>query len=266
MPWSEVFPVIEVPAGYALHHKMIVIKMPLRFGLHVKNIWLADKPAFRHSLGFNVCFDCLATNRRMGFVRVPKKALFIDLRHGMESLFKTMNADLRNSIRRSEKEGLQFDFETNPDAFADIYDSFAQSKENFPPMHREKLRLYWPQLMATKAIHEGETLGMHVHFVDPETRRATLVWAATLFRSVSTSLERNQRARFNLHHFWHDMQLTAARGCDDYDFGYFGDTTKGLANVNKFKCQFPCQERAVSTYYSLAWWLWKRILDRHSPL
>jgi hypothetical protein len=245
---------------------MIAIKMPLRSGLHLKNIWLADKPVMSTALGFSVYFDCLSTRPLPGFVRVPKKALFIDLRQGTEAVFTAMNSDLRNRIRRSERAGLEFDFEASPDAFADIYDAFARSKEDFPPMHRGKLRLYWPHLMATRAVYHGETMGMHVHFVDPETRRATLVWASTLFREVSTSQKRNERARFNLHHFWHDIQLTAARGCHDYDFGYFGDTTKGLANVNKFKSQFPCVERDVSTYYSLPWWLWKRLLDRNTPL
>ncbi len=245
---------------------MIVVKMPLRFGLHVKNIWLADRPTTGSALGFSVYNDCLATRPCAGFVRVPKQAFFLDLRHGTAPLMETMNSDTRYKIRRAAKEGLVTEPEQSADAFAEMYDAFARSKENFPPMHRGRLGLYWPDMVVTKAVHEGVTLGMHGYFIDRQTKRGTLLWAATLFREATTSQERNTLARFNLCHFWKDIEMVAEHGCDDFDFGYFGDTTQGLESVNKFKQQFPVQLKEVSSYYSLPWFLWKRILDRGDPL
>jgi hypothetical protein len=249
-----------------LFNTMIIIKMPLRFGLRVKNIWLADRPTPGSALGFSVYNDCLETKRCAGFVRVPKQALFIDLRNGTEAVHKAMDSDLRYNIRRAEREGGTVELEHDATAFADMYDAFAKSKEDFPPMHRGRLGLYWSHMVVTKAIREGVTLGMHGYFINKQTRRATLLWAATLFREATTSRERNVLARFNLWHFWKDIELAAGHGCDDYDFGYFGDTTQGLESVNKFKMQFPCQLKSVSSYYSLPWFLWKRILDRNDPL
>ena len=240
--------------------------MPLRFGLHVKNIWLADRPTPGSALGFSVYNDCLETSRCAGFVRVPKQAFFLDLRRGTEPVLESMNSDTRYKIRRAEREGVVTEIEHDATAFADMYDAFARSKGDFPPMHRGRLGLYWPDMVATKAIHEGTTLGMHGYFIDKQTRRATLLWAATLFREATTSQERNALARFNLCHFWKDIEMVAQLQCDDFDFGYFGDTTQGLESVNKFKLQFPCQLKEVSSYYSLPWFLWKRILDRSDPL
>lgn len=218
---------------------MIVVKMPLRLGMHVKHVWLASSPPAGHAMSFSVHYDCLATGKFTGFVRVPKQALFVDLRIGAEKILEPMNFDSRYSVRRSTRDGVVMEIETDAAAFAEMYDAFAKTK-NFSPVNRRKLELYWPQMLVTKCLFNGTPLGMHSYFMDLESRRLTLVWAASLFRTASTSAERGVYARANLYHFWKDMQLAEQRGGQTYDFGYFGDTTQGMDSVNKFKLRFPC--------------------------
>ena len=248
------------------YKNMIVVKMPLRCGLHVKHVWLAARPETRHAAGFSVFYDCLATERQPGFFRVPKQALFVDLRPGAEQVLQAMGESTRYKIRRAIREDVTTEVEHNAEAFADIYDAFAKSKKDFPAMSRPKLRLYWPKMVVTKSVHKGETLGMHSYFIDPISSRATLMWACSLFRVSETTDRRSFCARANLFHFWADMKLSEQSGAHDFDFGYFGDTTQGLGSVNQFKLQFPCQSQPVSTYYSFPWFLWKRLLDRKEAL
>lgn len=245
---------------------MITQTIPMRLGLRLKDVWLADSPKGVNPLELAVLYNCRSTQRHSGFIGIPKKALFIDLRDGAEKILETMNQDTRYKIRRAEREGVVFSVETDLGAFADLYDEFARSKENFSPISRKRLEFYWPNLTVTKTTHHGTPLGMHAYFVDPQTRRTSLLWAASLFRHADTSLERNMRARFNLSHFWSDINFALKQGCLDYDFGYFGDVSKGMESVNRFKLQFPCQLKPVTTYYSSTFWLWKKILDRHTPL
>jgi hypothetical protein len=182
-------------------------------------------------------------------MRVGKKKLVVDLSEGIESVYSGLGIDARYKIRRAEREGVTCSIDNDINSFAQFYDAFAISTD-LPRIDAKHLKAYWPNIIVTNAWSEGELVSSHAWMVSTLSHRASLLWAASKFREITTSQERNKLARANLLHYLEDMKIAANAGCFEYDFGYFGTLSPRMEAVNRFKSQFPCVPRQISTYYS----------------
>jgi len=228
---------------------MVTVNFKLRLRLNLRHIWLAERPDPRSAFGLAAFYNCECQASRPGFLRVAKRKLVVDLSNGIDSVFADLGTDTRYKIRRAEREGVSLKIETDQSSFARFYDSFAIST-NLPRIDAKHLETYWPNLTVTSAWSDGELVSSHAWMISSETRRASLLWAASKFREISNSQERNKLARANLYHYFEDMKHAQATGCMEYDFGYFGALSPRMEAVNRFKSQFPCKPREISTYYS----------------
>ncbi len=228
---------------------MVTINFKLRLHLSLRHVWLAERPDPRCAFGLAAFYNCESLSKWPGFMRVGKRKLVVDLSQGIESVSAGLGTDARYKIRRAEREGVTCSIDNDINSFAKFYDAFATST-NLPRIDAKHLEAYWPYLIVTNACSEGELVSSHAWMISTLSRRASLLWAASKFREISTSQERNKLARANLLHYLEDMKLAETAGCFEYDFGYFGTLSPRMEAVNRFKCQFPCIPREISTYYS----------------
>jgi hypothetical protein len=228
---------------------MVTINFKLRLNLSLRHVWLAERPDPRHAFGLAAFYNCESLAKWPGFMRVGKRKLVVDLSQGIESVFGSLGTDARYKIRRAEREGVTCSINNNINSFAQFYDTFATST-NLPRIAPNHLNAYWPNLIVTNAWSDSELVSSHAWMISTLSRRASLLWAASKYHEISTSQERNKLARANLLHYLEDMKLAETVGCLEYDFGYFGTLSPRMEAVNRFKSQFPCVPRQISTYYS----------------
>jgi hypothetical protein len=242
---------------------MISVEFPLRLGGRLRHVWLASKPDLRLAPAFAVYFNCGSTRTCPGFFRQTKRKLEVDISRGPDSVLARMGQDARYKVRRAMREGAQLQTETDMSGFLAFYNGFAAAKA-LPLMAESHLKAYWPHLVVSTMWIEGERASSHAWMVSSKQKKASLLWAASRFRQCETSVDRNRLSRVHLLHYLEDMTNAAKAGCTAYDFGYFGQVSREMEAVNRFKSQFPCTLSEVSTYTSIPYYVWTK-LRRRTP-
>lgn len=243
---------------------MISVEIPLRVAGRLRHIWLAPRPSLRLAPGFTVYYNCASTTMHPGFFRQTKRKLEVDITGGREPVLAGMGQDARYKVRRAMREGAQWQIDNDMNGFLAFYNQFAAAKA-LPSMTESHLKAYWPHLVVTTMWVEGERASSHAWMISPGEKKASLLWAASCFRQCESSVDRNRMSRAHLLHYLEDMTTAAEAGCTAYDFGYFGQVSREMEAVNRFKSQFPCALVDVSTYTSIPFYVWTR-LRRKAPL
>jgi hypothetical protein len=208
-----------------------------------------------------------------GTLNATSYTLYLNLENSPKYLLAQMSRATRSQIRRAEREGFFYEFDSSPtrnwaEEFFDFYDSFAQSKHLTSSLDRRRII----GLLSQGALDlsricspDGRVLVWHANL--RSGRYACCLYSASLFRleikSVAAYIGRANR----LHH-WYDMLRFRDEGFAIYDFGgwYPGNQNLALLHVNCFKKSFGGElvrqyncDQGITWKGALALWLRARV-------
>jgi hypothetical protein len=175
------------------------------------------------------------------------KTIWIDLTKSEDDLFRAMNTNTRNRIRRAAHEKLRYDFWHGDatgqlHAFCNFFEKHAihaasrQEMRRWTRAHTE----YGSLDLSRISDAEGRALVWHVYYRDRQYARGK--YSVSLSRTSNPDL-RSAIGRANRYHTWRDIQRFKAAGLSVYDLGgwYSGKDDEKLLGVNRFKEEFGGQ-------------------------
>ena len=227
---------------------MIVYKKKF---VRIAECWSDEEPLVR---GVDLVRLYQQSQPMQGMVCRDFYTVMIDLRRDLEDLLRAMKRDTRYDIRRASTsdELLQEIFRAPEqpivDEFSEYYDRFA-SQKGLPRLNRVWLSLLSEGSAVTLSrVNEANGGVLVWHAYHCTNRRATLLYSASLFRSLNSSARRNRVARANRFQHWEDIKAFKKAGVSIYDLGgwYAGHTDSDRLNINRFKEEFGGQ--IVKTY------------------
>ncbi len=224
------------------------------------HIWFAAKPKPADALKLTYYYHCQFTGPVKGFERHVKFTKLIDLTRPAEAIFSSFGDSTQKEIKKLMKEPVTFALEPDPVAFTRFHDDFAQAK-GMSAMDPKILRSYWPHVVVTKIVANGEDLVMHSYVVDPSASRATQWHSTSQFRGAEDSVKRRLISRANRLLHWRDIEHFKVMGLRTFDLGGYAHNTtdEQLKRVNEFKDSFGGELVEESNYASAAITLLRRV-------
>jgi FemAB-related protein (PEP-CTERM system-associated) len=149
-----------------------------------------------------------------GVVRLDKMGMQLDLSPGIEKVWQSFPAKVRNQVRKAEKAGLRVSI-GGSDLLEEFYAVFAVNMRDLgSPVHSKTffaamLAEFGEQARIVLVRDGQEPIGGLVCLVFKKT--ATVPWASSLRKFLA-------KCPNNLA-YWEAMQYAAAQGCTTFDFG-----------------------------------------------
>ena len=175
----------------------------------------------------------------------PFSTIIVDLASSKDELFSNLKSHTRQKIRRSEKDGIVYEFCDNGNRdvvvkFADHLDRCRDLK-NLPRVSRERLFILGRQkVLDLSWIRDqlGNVLCASSYVITPFRLRG--LFAGALYRNTTDPARRTMIGRANRLLYWSDIMRFKEAGFRSFDFGgyYTGSGNEEKLRVNGFKEEF----------------------------
>ena len=175
----------------------------------------------------------------------PFDTLHTDLRQPEDTMFAAIQQTVRYEIRRGQnRDGLEFECWVAPpsaivDEFLDRYHALAEEK-GLAPLRPDPVPAYAGAglLHLTRATINGETIVWHAYTAG--STWVNLIRSVSLFRTATSSFDRQLTGRANKALHWFDMLHYKSAGVVLYDWGgwYTGGEDREKLLINQFKAAF----------------------------
>ena len=235
-----------------------------KYGCTNAESWFADEIDPKNKYKLYYYRQASADTSAHSFHKEEFHTLLTDLTISEEELFRKCSATVRNEIKRAEREGVIFSYNTSIERFVPFFNNFARIK-GLKQIQDSKLKAYGKYLVITEAAIDNNVLASHSYIIDEESGRVRLYQSAT--QRFSEDLDYNLIGRANKYLHYRDMLKFKEMNFSVYDWGGIAhDTTdSSLLGINKFKKSFGGVESVEYNYASLpyTWFMsLKRILKR----
>jgi hypothetical protein len=229
---------------------MIQIKANALGVMPLSIIWFANKPMKLNCLNSfykqsTCCEDVSGYQRKSFYTKI------IDLTASEEDIAGKFDKSTIYKIRRSEKEGVTTDIESDINQFVIFYNLFANTKQLSNLGHN--FYNYRSVLFITKAVYNEQDIVMHAYITDKNLKRVRLFHSASLFREMNNAESKAIVGRANRLLHFKDMCLFKKEGYEIYDLGGYAEGTsdEALLGINKFKDSFGGKLIQESDYLPL---------------
>lgn len=221
-----------------------------KYGYTNTESWFANKINKKKKYQFYYYRQALIDISTRSFHKEEFHTLLTDLTISEEDLFRKCSATVRNEIKRAEREGVFFSYNTSIEKFVPFFNSFARIK-GLEQIQESKVRAYGKYLVITEATLNNNVLASHSYIVDEELKRVRLYQSAT--QRFSKDIDYNLIGRANKFLHYKDMLKFKEMNFSVYDWGGIAhDTTdSSLLGINKFKKSFGGIESIEYNYASL---------------
>jgi len=154
-----------------------------------------------------------------------KVSMMLKLPDDADTLFKSFKSKLRSQIRKSEKNGLTFDYSDGAIGIEEFYKVFSRNMHKLgSPTHSKRwfhaLReFYQDELLVGRVCYGDKTVGAGILLFSGQN--VSVPWASTL--------KGYNKLAPNMMLYWNLLRLSCERGCKLFDFGrstYAGGTYK----------------------------------------
>lgn len=181
-----------------------------------------------------------------------------DLAQDHDTIYAGFQKSLRQQIRQAEEAGISCQFHHDIDGFVDFFNDFAASK-NLPPTSRRRILEMDGFLQLSYAMHDGQVLVAHSTLVDEKNKIARAFHSAS--KRLDESFDKGLIGKANKVLHYRDMMYFKDKGYSIYDFGGYTENTedKALQGINNFKLLFGGQKVACINYYTVSYYLMRKI-------
>lgn len=245
-----------------------------RHGLKNANVWLElpekiDYKKYPIWRFFNVSKEVDAPKNVYALNRRQIYTLLSDLRQSGEELLSLCKSNVRNEIRRAEKDGATWDLIrsfSDPEnvkligEFQKEYDAMHESKGMAKPNVTGLMRALSSVggLAISRAMIGEYTVAYHVYAVGEKTVR--LLYSVSVFRDHIEGLSSSEIGRANRMLHYKDMLAFKEAGLETYDWGGVSDgSDPALNHIDQFKLAFGGTQATVYHAEFASSKLWYRL-------
>lgn len=209
---------------------------------------------FRLAVYYQSEFD----RKPFGFVSKPFYTILNRLDISEEDIFKGFTSTVRNEVRRSERENVQFGFLDNLEEFRSFHNNFASAKGCYLA-DEGLIEGYKDNLLITCAKLNQKILVAHAYLCDFEAKKVRLLLSSNVRLTEEIDLKFIGRANKYLH--YKDFTYFKQQGFLVYDFGgyAYNTTDKQRQGINVFKQAFGGVLVKNSDYQSCIYWCTSRL-------
>ncbi len=160
-----------------------------------------------------------------------------DLTQSMDGLMKLMKSNVRNEIRRAEKEGVEFAFVESLDEFVPFYNAFCKNKGLADCTSVSRMAKYGKNLILTKAMYQGKTLAMHANLIDEKSGVSLLIYSCS--PRLEEGVDRRLIGWSNRYLHYKDLEYLKSLGLKIYDWsGVCTNPNNPEHTIGEFKLSF----------------------------
>lgn len=222
-----------------------------RKGLLIANIWFCVPSNFKEEKYlichyYNMPKPILKTKGRWILRNKNEQTLVNDLKLSEENLLISFESNVRNEIRRADREGVVCilydtdDLQEQPfllDEFNRAYQQMYRQKELKVTSVIENLHALRKggALSLSVAELEGKIVAYHVYVLGDSTAR--LLYSVSVFRELESKTMRSAIGRANRFLHYKDMIAFKLMKIDTYDWGGYS-VNPLLSSINRFKAGF----------------------------
>jgi hypothetical protein len=217
-------------------HEMVTI-IKKKFLLPVKQKWYSDKITTLDCLTITIYKQVDIRFKPLFFIKEKSYTLHSELTIHEEEITRKYNSTIQNEIRRAEKEGCSFIYNTTKEIFLKEYNNFATKRGLFP-QSLDSLNAYRDNLIITSSSINNSITAIHSYLIDNDLKKVRLLHSASL--RYSEGIDKNMIARSNKYLHYMDMKEFKKNGFETYDWGgiAYQSVDENLKGINKFKESF----------------------------
>ena len=228
------------------------------FFLRVYESWFSYQFQLKNLFSLNVFFHLKDNNKWIPAVQDKTYTLELNLENDTEVIFSKFSKQIRQQVKIAEKEGTTCYFHTDVQKFVEFFNEFAHKKDTWLTSER-RIRDMGDNVKLSFAVNNGVLLAAHSYIIDKEIGIVRHLHSAT--KRLDENYDRNLIGRANKYLTVTDIFYFKENGFKTFDFGGFAKDTENesLKGINNFKLQFGGDLVACINYYSVKYWLLKKI-------
>ena len=159
-----------------------------------------------------------------------------DLKNSLGAIFSGMKSNVRNEIRRAEREGIKCEYGYWYDEFIPYYNDFCKGRGLDDSITKERLVRY-KETLISRAVFNGNILAMHATVIDRGESLAMLLFSCSDRFSKDADLQRIGWANRYLH--YKDFEYLQLQGIKTYDWaGVALSPSNPQHTIGQFKLSF----------------------------
>ena len=159
-----------------------------------------------------------------------------DLKKPLEALLNEMKSNVRNEIRRAEREGIQCEFGNWYDEFVPYYNAFCKGRGFNDSITKERLVKY-EETLISRAVLYGSILAMHATVIDRNSGIAMLLFSCS--RRFDDNADRQKIGWANRFLHYKDFEYLQSLGISIYDWaGIALSSSNPQHTIGQFKLSF----------------------------
>jgi lipid II:glycine glycyltransferase (peptidoglycan interpeptide bridge formation enzyme) len=208
----------------------------------------------------NAFFHLKNTTKRVPGIRVDSHTLELDLTQDMEVIISNFSKQVRQQTKIAEKEGTSCYFHKDIDQFVVFFNDFAAKKDTWTTS-KNRIEEMGDVIKLSFAVNNGQILAAHSYMVDNEMGIVRHLHSAT--KRLDETFDRNLIGRANKYLTVTDIVYFKKNGLKVFDFGGYAKDTdnESLKGINNYKLLFGGKLVTCINYYSINYWLIKRLVN-----
>ena len=228
------------------------------FFFKVYESWFSYQFQLKNLFSLNAFFHLKDNNKWIPAVQNKTYTLELDLENDTEVIYSKFTKQIRQQIKIAEKEGTTCYFHTDIEKFVEFFNEFAQKKATWLTS-AQRIKDMGENVKLSFAVNNGVVLAAHSYILDKEIGIVRNLHSAT--KRLDENYDRNLIGRANKYLTVTDIFYFKEHGFKIFDFGGFAKDTENesLKGINNFKLQFGGDLVACINYYSVNYWLLKKI-------
>ena len=228
------------------------------FFLKVYESWFSYQFKLKNLFSLNVFFHLKDKKSWIPAIENTTYTLELSLEDDVDIISSKFNKQIRQQIKVAEREGTSCCFHMDIEKFVEFFNDFARKKNTWLTSER-RIREMGDQIKLSFAINNGVVLAAHSYIIDNQVGIVRQLHSAT--RRLDENYDRNLIGRANKYLTVTDIFYFKEKGFKIFDFGGFAKDTENesLKGINNFKLLFGGDLVACTNYYSINYWLLKKI-------
>lgn len=227
------------------------------FFVKIEESWFDGKMNFWDSFTFKAIYHFKA-NRKIWGIKQISHTLELNLEQDEQIILSNFSKAYRQQIRKAEEEGIVIDTVNDIDKFVEFFNEFALQKGTYATS-KERILEKMEFLVISFAKHNNGIIAAHSYLVDKEHKIVRHYQSAN--KRFDNNLNKNFVGQANKFLLFTNILQFKKDGFKIFDFGGYEINTsdESLIGINNYKLKFGGKIVKCFDYYSLAYWVLKKI-------
>lgn len=225
--------------------------------LNIQESWFDGTINLKDLFSFKVVYH-LKSDRKMFAIKEITHTLELDLLQEKEKIFSNFSKANRQQVRKAEEDGITIDTNDDIDTFVEFFNDFASKKGTYATSRKSIIEKK-DYLVISFARYKTDIIAAQSYLVDND--RKIVRHYQTANKRFDDNVNKNFVGQANKYLLVNNLLRFKDNGYKIFDFGGFVPNTKdeSLMGINNYKLKFGGEIKECKDYYSIPYWLVKKI-------